>query len=245
MRNIVYFVSGSFLLLFILFFAKILDVSIPLTIVTTTRSSELSVVGEGKIDAVPDTAYVDAGISVNNVRTVEEVQKKIDEVNNKIIDTLKSLGIKKEDIKTSNYSINPNYNYELGNNRITGYNGNVTVSVKIRDMKKASDAVVKMTEAGANQVNGIRFVIDEPERLREEARDKAIAHAKDQAKRLAQKLGIRLGKIVNIVESNQDVRPIPMYESTLKMGGVGVTSPEIEPGTQTITSVVTLYFERK
>jgi uncharacterized protein YggE len=245
MKNVFYFASGLLILLFALFFIKLFDFSIPLTIVSTTRSSELSVVGEGKIDAVPDTAYVDAGITVNNVRTIEEVQKKIDEVNNKIIDGLKGLGIKKEDIKTSNYSINPNYIYEGGQSRITGYNGNVTISVKIKDMKKAPDAVTQVTEAGANQVNGIRFTIDSPEKLREVARDKAIQNAKDQAKRLAQKLGIRLGKVVNIVESNQDVRPIPLYESALKMGGIGTAAPEIEPGTQTITSVVTLYFERK
>lgn len=245
MKTIQYAVIITISIVIGLYLVKSLDISYPLTIVSTTRSTELSVVGEGKIEAVPDTAYVEAGIAVNNAKTVEDVQKKIDEVNNKIINELKSLGIKKEDLKTSNYSINPNYEYEQGNNRITGYNGNVTVSVKIKDMKKTSDAVIKVTEAGANQVNGIRFVIDEPEKLREEARDKAIANAKEQANRLAQKLGIRLGKIINIVESNQDIRPIPMYESALKMGGVGVTAPQIEPGTQTITSVVTLYFERR
>lgn len=220
-----------------LFLIKFFDISYPLTIVSTTRSTELSVVGEGKVEATPDTAYVDAGVSVTNGRTVEEVQKKIDEMNNKIVTELQGLGIKKENIKTSNYSIDPNYSYELNENKITGYNGNVTVSVKITDMKKTSDVVIKVTEAGANQVNGVRFAIDSPEKLREEARDKAIANAKDQANRFAQKLGIRLGKIVNIVESNQDVGPIPLYESA--------KASQIEPGTQTITSVVTLYFERK
>lgn len=234
------------LILAALLIIKVFDISYPLTIVSTTRSSELSVVGEGKIDATPDTAYVDAGISVTNARTVEEVQKKIDEVNNNIIDSLQGLGIKKEDIKTSNYSINPNYTYEQSGNKINGYNGNVTISIKIRDMKKVSDVVTKVTAGGANQVNGVRFAIDEPEKLREEVRDKAIANAKEQASKLAKKLGIRLGKIVNIVESNQDVRPIPMYETALKMGGTAVDLvPQIEPGTQTITSVVTLFFERK
>ncbi len=246
MKDTKSFILVTFLILIALYLVKVFDISYPLTIISTTRSSELSVVGEGKIEATPDTAYVDTGVAVNNEATVEAVQKKIDEANNTIIDALKGLGIKKEDIKTSNYSINPNYTYEAGENKIKGYNGNVTISIKMKDMKKVSDVVVKVTEVGANQVNGIHFAIDSPEKLREEARDKAIQNAKDQANRLAQRLGIRLGKIINIVESNQDVRPIPLYESSLKMGGAMMeAAPQIEPGTQTITSVVTLYFERK
>lgn len=245
MKDIKTFVVVTFVIIVALYLVKIFDISYPLTIVTTTRTSELSVIGEGKVDAIPDTAYVDAGILVNNEVTVNGVQQKIDETNNKIIDALKGLGIKKEDIKTSNYSINPNYSYDGKENKITGYNGNVSISIKIKDMKKASDVVTKVTEAGANQVNGVRFAIDSPDKLREEARDNAIANAKEQANKLAQKLGIRLGKIINIVESNQDVRPVPMYETSLKMGGAAMVAPQIEPGTQTITSTVTLYFERK
>ncbi len=159
MKDTKSFILVTFLILIALYLVKVFDISYPLTIISTTRSSELSVVGEGKIEATPDTAYVDTGVAVNNEATVEAVQKKIDEANNTIIDALKGLGIKKEDIKTSNYSINPNYTYEAGENKIKGYKGNVTISIKMKDMKKVSDVVVKVTEVGANQVNGIHFAI--------------------------------------------------------------------------------------
>lgn len=238
-------VAATFLFLLLI---KTFNVSYPLNlmITTTTKSTELSVVGEGKVDVVPDTIYVDLGISVTNVATAEEAQKKIDEVNNKIIDSLKTLGVDKKDIKTSNYNITPAYSYfPNAENKITGYNGNATVNVKLKDTKLATQVISEGTRAGANQVQGTRFVVDKPEKYREEARNKAIANAKEQAEKLSKELGISLGKIVNIVESTGGREIYPVYDKALPMVGAGGGGPTLEPGTQTVTSTVTLYFEKK
>jgi hypothetical protein len=225
---------------------KILNISYPISVTTRTTSGELAVVGEGKIDVVPDTAYIDAGISVQNSATVESVQKTLTDVNNKIIDAMKGLGIDKADIKTSNFSINPNYQYDRSANTISGYNGSATVTIKAKDPKIASRVIEEATKAGANQVNGTRFVVDDPAKYREQARESAIANAKDQANKLAKSLGISIGKVTNIVESSPN-SPLsyPMYATKDAMGAGGGSSPNIEPGTQTVTSTVTLYFEKK
>jgi len=227
-----------------LFLIKFFNVSYPLTVVTTTKSTELSVVGEGKIEVVPDTASIDLGILVSNVTTVDEVQKKINEINNKIIDAMKNLGIEKNDIKTSNYSIHPQYSYEERQNRIIGYEGNAVVNIKIRDTQLVAKVIEEGTKAGANQVQGVQFLIDKPEKYREDARNQAIENAKKQAQKMAKSLGIKLGKIVNIVEASPDRVPLP-YQ-TMKAEGLGAgVLPQIEPGSQIVTSVVTLYFEKK
>lgn len=228
-----------------LFAIKYFDISYPLTITTTTKSAELAVVGEGKIEATPDTAFVDAGIQVENAQTVEVAQQTIETVNNKIIEAMKTLAIKKEDIKTSNYSITPNYSYEKGGSKITGYNGNATTSIKVRDIKQVAKVISQATSAGANQVSGARFTIDDPAKYREEARNKAIENARQQAAKLAKTLGITLGRVVNIVESTPNQ---PYYSPLLNapdMVKAGGSEAIIEPGTQTITSTVTLYFEKK
>lgn len=242
-RNLKFWAVSVVIILAGLYLVKVLDISYPLTIVTTTKSSELSVVGEGKIDVIPDTAYIDTGITVNNVATVEETQKQMDKINNKIVDGLKKLGIAKSDIKTANYSIFPNYSVEDRTNKITGYNGNVTISIKLRNTQIVSQVIEEITRTGANQINGVRFTVDNPQKIRETARDLAIKNAKDQAQRLAKSLGIRLGRITNVVESNQN-QPIPMFETAAR-AGLGGAGPQIEPGSQTITSVVTLFFEKK
>ena len=225
---------------------KAFNIYYPIRVTTASSSSELSVVGEGKVDVVPDTAYIDVGINVTNAPTVDEAQKQIDTANNSIIAAMSKLGIKKEDIKTSNYSIYPNQTYDGPTPRTTGYNGNVTITIKAKGTQIASRVIEDATKAGANQVQGTRFVVENPEKYREQARSKAIANAKEQAQKIAGDLGIKLGKVVNVVEYSPNTAGMPMYDMAREgMGAMGGGGPQLEAGSQSITSVVTLYFEKK
>jgi len=177
---------------------------------------------------------------------VEAAKKEIDDVNNKIVSSMKELGIEKKDIKTSNYSVNPNYKYANNENTISGYNGNASLTIKVINMRIVTDVVNKAADSGANLIQGTRFEVGSPEKYRKEARDKAIENAKEQAEELARTLGIRLGKIVNIVESSPN-SPMPILYNKMSatVDGRGGGGPEIEPGIQTVESTVTLYFEKK
>jgi len=234
--------------LIFLWLIKYLNISYPLTITTKAASAELAVVGEGKVDITPNNASVDLGIVTNEAKSVDDAQIQINKVNNAIVENLTQLGINKSDIKTSNYSIMPNYDYTKGGaGTITGYNGNTTVTVKVKDTSKLPDVIAAATKGGANQVMGTNYSVESPEKYREQARNKAISNAKDQAQKLASELGIRLGKVTNIVETTNDKGPVPMlYKSeAMSMGGGNAPSPDLQPGTQTITSSVTLYFEKR
>jgi uncharacterized protein YggE len=225
---------------------KELNISYPVR-VTTTQASDLSVVGEGKVEVVPDQASLEAGILVANAQTIEAAQSEINEKNNAIVEALRKLGVEENDIKTSNYSVNPNQDYNPGvGGRITGYNGNVTITVTIRNVENVSQISQAVTTAGANQVYNVQYTVNNPEKFREEARNKAIENAKMQAEALADSLGIRLGKVVNVVESSPNNGPVPMYDRALSVEGMGgANAPTMQPGTQEITSVVTLFFEKK
>ncbi len=237
MKNILIVLLGIFVLLLAI---KVFNISIPLNVVSTSRTNELAVVGEGKIDIVPDTAYVNAGISVNNAATVDVAKKSIDDINNKILDGVKKLGIKKEDLKTTNYSINPNYD-----KKIQSYDGNASISIKAKNIAIVPQIIEAVTKAGANQVGGVEYTVNDPNSFREQVRDKAIQNAKVEAEKLAKTLGIRLGKITNIVESSPNPLPPVMMRSADSLRTVGALEPQIEPGTQTLTSTVTLYFEKE
>lgn len=231
-----------------LFLIRFLNVPLPLQITTSSVSAELSVVGEGQVDVVPDTAYVDVGISVENLPTADEAQKQITDKNNALVKALKELNIKDEDIKTSNFSVNPNYVFDGRQSRPSGYNGQVSISIKARQTADAAKIIELATRSGANQIQGARFVVDSPEKYREAAREKAIANAREQADKLAGSLGIKLGRVTNIVESSPSGYPPIMYAEkavALDAMGGGRSTPNLEPGSQTITSVVTLYFEKR
>lgn len=239
------------LLVFVfLWLVNYFNISYPLSVSQRTVSGELSVVGVGRVEATPDTGSVSLGIVVNNEDTINDVRNQINTVNNAIVQGLNQIGVGEDKVKTSNYSINPNYDYsEGGNGRITGYNGSATVTVEVDDPSLLPQVIEAGTEGGANQVYGTNYSIEEPEKYQQQARDLAIENAKSEAQRLANQLGIRLGKIVNIVESSGGNGPVPMfYDKALSVEGRGgemAPPPDLQPGTQTITSTVTLYFEKR
>lgn len=244
MNNLKDFFKITVFVLFLFWLIKVFDISYPLKITIYNKVSELAVTGEGEIEMIPDLAYISIGIRAQNEPTVKKTQEKIDEVNNRIINLLKNLGINKNDIKTSDYSIFPNYKYINKTSEINGYNGNATVEIKTKNIQLIQEIISKSTEAGANEIYGIRFSISNPERYREQARKKAIENSKKRAEKLASDLGIKLGKITNIIESypssfNNN------FQSYGKMPITGGGSPQIEPGSQKINSVVTLYFEKR
>lgn len=229
-----------FVLIFVMSYFR---VGFPIQVTQTMTTTELSVTGEGKVDIVPNTATVDVGVRVNKAATVDAAQSQINETNNAIIAAMQTLGIEKQNIKTSNYSIYPSYDYSSGQDQLVGYDGNVTLSIKSKNADLVSQVIAAATEAGANEIQNTRFEVEDPASYRAEARKKAIENAREEAQKLADDLGIKLGKVVNIVEhtsSGNDVYPM-MAERA--MGGGGGAS--FEPGSQVITSVVTLYFEKR
>ena len=226
---------------------KIFDISYPLKVTVSNTSQELAVVGEGKVDVVPDTAYIDVGITVSNAKTVEEARGRIDTINNQLVESLKKLKISSQEIKTTNYSISPTYTYENNINSISGYDGNATITVKTKKTEIVPLIIEEATKAGANQINNTRFIVDSPEKYRESAREKAISNAKDQAEKIAKSLGIKLGRVTNVVESTSGgVSPMDtgVYAKMSGAGGSGMV-PSLESGSETITSIVTLYFEKR
>jgi len=227
---------------------RILGLGIPLYVTTTTATSaDFSVVGEGKIDVQPDIGYVDVGITVSKVATAEDAQDQIATINNQLVAKMKDYGINKEDIKTTNFYINPNYEYKTdGGNYTNGYNGSAQLSIKVKNVEKLGEVAKAATAAGATDVYNTRFSIDSPEKYREQARTKAIDNAKEQAAKIASQLGIRLGKVTNVIESSSNAMPIS-YDKMLSsdMSGAGGSIADLQPGTQTITSTVTLFFEKK
>lgn len=203
----------------------------------------LAVSGTGKVLVKPDIAVADIAISVEGT-TAKVAQDEANKKSKSVVDYLKKAGIKDADIKTSGYNIYPQYDYTNGRSRIRGYQVTQSLTVKIRDMDKANTILDGVVSAGANQVNSLRFEVDQPELLKSEARKKAIDDANKKADELRDQLGVRLGKIVSFSESGDYMPPI-IYG----IGGGGavkaesVPAPELPAGENEIVVNVTITYQ--
>lgn len=229
--------------------------------------SPLPVLGTGEVFAVPDTGSFSFSVS-ETAKTVTAAQDAASKKINSIIAALKSMGVDEKDIKTENYSSYPKYEYGTSvcprplypttdgsassyycppNKQVlTGYQVDQSISVKVR---KVADAGTILTKVGSFQpeyISGLSFVVDDPDAVQAEARDKAIADAKAKAKVLAKSLGVKLGKILDFQEGNIDGYPI-YYAKDAMAGDItsqtSVTPPETPLGQNKVTSTVTITYE--
>lgn len=220
----------------------------PVSSVVTQKESLFTVSGDGKVTVVPDTGIIQLGITTTG-STVKTVQTQANQVMEAIISKTKSLGVDQKDIETSNYSIYPQYDYQGGKSRITGYTVSANLSVTVKKLDMVNDIIDSATALGANTVGGVQFTVNEDRRkeLVKEARVKAVEDAKQKATGLAAAAGLSLGRLVNIQESSASL-PRPVYMATDKAAGLGgapLTDTNVQPGSTDITSSVTLFYETR
>ncbi|MDO8561441.1 MAG: SIMPL domain-containing protein [bacterium] len=215
-------------------------------------TNTISVNGEGEVFAVPDTAVFSVTI-LEKAKQVKDAQDAATKKANDIIAYLKQAGVEEKDIQTADYSINPDYEFRQsaclqngfcppGNQVLVGYQVSQTLTVKVRDTKKAGDLLSGVGSRGVTNVSGLSFTIDEEDALKAEARDKAIAQAKGKAEELAKALGVSLVRVVGFSEGGGG--PIYYAKASVEMdSGAPAPSPEIPVGQNKIVSNVSVTYE--
>jgi len=117
-----------------------------------------------------------------------------------------------------------------------------SVSVRLRDLAHAGEAIGKAVAAGGNaiRVNGISLDLEDTGVLVSKARDKAFADAKAKAQQYAKAAGRSLGEVVSIAEVVSNASPIRMNQAALQ--SMDSASVPIQPGSQTVGVTVTVVF---
>lgn len=186
----------------ILLTARVLG-PLPLTIsqTTTNKQSTFDVTGMSEISVVPDNAEVTVGLEVVKPK-VAEAQIQVNQVMSDLTTKLKAMGIDPKDIKTENYSVNPNYDYTAGSQKTNGYRVHSSLLINVKQFDKINSIIDTATAAGATEVGNVNFTLSTEKELdvKKQARKEAIDKAKHNAEELSGLAGMRLGKIVNVME---------------------------------------------
>ncbi len=205
------------------------------------RSIEVS--AEEKIYRKPDEAEI-----VFSVLTQGEGYREATEENslqmNSVNEYLRDQGVKESDLRTQNFSVQPRYG-EIENDRrvtreIVGYEVENNLRVKVRDLKQVDSLIGGAVNAGANKVVGLQFVVSNEDELKKEVRSTAIEAAKEEAQKIADDLGVKLGRVLDFSESR---RFYPQRMQGVAMEMEEAADTPIEPGETEISSSVNITFE--
>ena len=169
----------------------------------------ISVSGTGRVKSSPDVADISLGVTTQG-KEAAETSNKAAEAMSAMIDALLEMGIDEKDIQTSSLSLNPRYDWNNEPATIEGWEANNMVTVTVRDIDTVGDVVDTATAAGATNVNGISFRVEDPTEAEMSARSAAVADARAKADQLAADAGVTITGIVSITESGGQ-QPQPIY----------------------------------
>ncbi len=212
----------------------------------TDPNTGISITGQGTVNIKPNIGIATMGVDIT-ATTLDQATSQASTKMQAVIDKIKSLGVDAKDIQTVNYSVYPITSQKGGTSdntppAITGYHVSNQVRVTVRkidDLGKIMDSAV---QAGANNIYGVSFSVDDMTPYQVQARAAAVKDAQDKAAQLAKTAGIQVGPILQITESSSNPRPLPAAADFRAASGAAVP---LETGEMQVMVMVNVRFAIK
>ncbi|CAN5290398.1 SIMPL domain-containing protein [soil metagenome] len=177
------------------------------------RATTLNLSASGESKVAPDLATITLGVQTDGATAAGAMGANAAQMT-KVIAALKKAGIAERDIQTSNLSVNPQYVYVENNPpKLTGYQASNQVTVQVRDLAKLGQTVDATVNAGATNVGGISFGLQDPVAAENQARVDAVKALQAKADLYARATGYKIVRLVSLGEGGgyTPQPPMPMY----------------------------------
>jgi len=192
--------------------------------------------------ATPDIAYARVGVRTM-AATAREALTENSATMAAIFEVLRERGIKDRDMRTASLSLNPRWRAEARQDGtraqvLIGYEASNQLNVTCRDLAKLGELLDALAGAGANDMRGISFDIDDKDQLMNEARARAVRNGQAKAELFAREAGVELAEVLLLSEMGAQT-PIHRGRAVAQMAAAAVP---IDEGEQTISATVSLTF---
>ncbi len=202
----------------------------------------ITVSATGTVEVVPDIAHFTAAI-VADAASAGDALKRNSTAMAALIAGLKTAGIEARDIVTRGFQLEPRYVHENDGRaaRIDGYQATNEVAVTVRSISRLGSLLDEIVRLGATRMSGLTFEFSAADKLRDEARWKAVANARRKAELYAKAAGAEVGQVMVINELPAGPGPRPLLAARM------ATSDEVpvEKGSQSLEANVTVTWELK
>jgi hypothetical protein len=207
----------------------------------------LTVTGTAEVKVTPDICYMSFVVTTRNRSAVQAYGDNNVQMG-KINSAVKAQGIEPKDLQTTNFSITPEYHYEKNTSKrvFDDYLVNNTLSVSLRDLTRVSAILDAAMSAGAAEVGGVTFTIENPKKYTAGARIDAIRAARAKAEVIADEAGVKIKKPISISESEPNSYGWMNAQANTAVTrdfSAGEEAPSLEPGQVKLTHTVYITYE--
>lgn len=201
--------------------------------------TRVMVTGDATIQAQPDTARLQIAV-VTQAKSALEAQQENATRSEAVIRAVRAAAGAGAEVKTSGYNIQPQRVFKENQPpTITGYEARNSVTVIMGELGKVGNVIDAAAQAGANDIESISFTLRKDRPARDQALSDATRDAVSKAQVIAQALG---GKLVRIVEVQEQGYQIPRPIQT-ELNYMKTASTPIEVGSLDITARVQMVAE--
>lgn len=189
--------------------------------------------GTGSVTVKPDraTITVDAvGNAATSRTALSAASKKLAAVTAK----LKALGVADDDVRTSSASTYQDWDTKA-------YHADVALTVTVRDPKQAGKLLAEANAAGADNVSGPSFSVEDSHAAYAAALKQAISDARAKADAAASQIGVHVTGVVSIDDASSGSQ-VRTYADAAAASSEGPAPVPIEMGTQEIRADATVVF---
>lgn len=164
----------------------------------------------------------------------------------KMRNEVKKLGLKNMQLQTSVYSVQPEYDYDKGKQRLRGYKAQMGLEVETSEIERMGEVIELGTKLGLQNVSGLRTFLSVSKRREEHEAclEEAIKNARAKAERMAKAGSAKLGEILTIEEQKLTGSPRPpeMYAAKMSMAPES-SAPTVESRSQEIDVTIHVSFK--
>lgn len=194
------------------------------------RATTLNLSAHGETKIAPDMATITLGVTTEAPTAAAAMQANAARMT-QVVAALKRAGLADRDIQTSQLNLSPQYRYEQNQPpQLTGYQASNQVTLSVRDLARLGQVVDATVTAGANQVHGVSFGLNDPSAAEDAARRAAVKALEAKAALYADATGHRIVRLVSLSESGGYSAPPPMPMYQMARAEAMDASTKIAPG---------------
>ncbi|RUQ31629.1 DUF541 domain-containing protein [Peribacillus cavernae] len=194
----------------------------------------LIVSGQKTVQAAPDQAVITLGVITENVDSAAAQQENAAAIS-KVIKSIAAFGVPEDQMKTVEYRIDPQYDYNDGKQVFRGYKVTHLIQFISTNIKQVGEIIDTAVKNGANTVTSVRFTLSNEEAFYRQALSLAFENAHQKALSMAKTMNVTLGSIPEQVQEVSAGQPVVPFEMSAYSK---VASTPIQPGELNISAVV-------
>lgn len=175
-----------------------------------------------KVTVVPDIAQVVYSVRTQ-AREAATCQQQNTEQVSQVIALLKELNVAEASIQTSDYYMNPVYDYSGNTARVTGYEAITTLTVSDLPIEGLDEILAESVSGGINTISSITYQASKYDESYQVALTAAVETARQKAEVLAKAADCNVGAVISMQETSgysearySDNALTNMYRSTAK-----------------------------